>query len=67
MAFPPLPSLERLEALARTLVRPVVTLVLVAVASGMVWHAAPLPEWYKDLTLATVFFWFGSRTNGAPR
>lgn len=62
-----LPSLERLEALARTIVRPAVTLILVVVASWMVMGAKPIPDWYMGLVISLTSYWFGSRSNGAPR
>ena len=61
------PSLERLEALTRTIVRPVVTLILVITVSVMVMKALPIPDWYQDLALFVVGVWFGSRSNGTPR
>ena len=57
----PTPFLEKLEGFARTVVRPVVTLALVAVASLMVLRALPLAEWYQTMVVAVVSFWFGSR------
>lgn len=57
----PTPFLERMEAFARTIVRPAVTLVLVAVASIMVLRGLSLPEWYVTLVVSITAYWFGSR------
>ena len=55
--------LERMEGLARTIVRPAVTLVLLVVASWMVISVVFVPEWYQTLVVAVISFWFGSRQN----
>jgi len=50
--------------LVRTFVRPVVTLGLVGTALFISLHGLPLDDWLRDLVIAVVGFWFGSRTNG---
>ena len=68
--MPTLPSLERLEALARTIVRPAVTMILVVVASWMVMGTKELPDWYQTLVVSIVSYWFGQRASnngGTPR
>ena len=57
----PTPFLEKLEGFARTIVRPTVTLALVAVASLMVLRALEVAQWYQTLVVGIVSYWFASR------
>ena len=57
-------TVEKVAGLVRTFVRPVVTLSLVGAALFTTLHGIEPADWLRDLVIATVGFWFGSRTNG---
>lgn len=42
-------------------VRPVITLMLVAVCSVMVGLQITVPEWFQALTIGSVGYWYGER------
>ena len=53
----------------RSLVRPLSTVGLLAVASFMILRAATVPDWYQTLVVSALAYWFGSRTtngHGTP-
>lgn len=47
-----------------TLVRPIVTLLLVLVLCGLVVTGRPVPEAFSALVISVVSYWFGERSKG---
>ena len=45
----------------RGAVRPVVTLLVLGVASWLVLRVVTVPEWYQTMAVSLVSYWFGQR------
>jgi uncharacterized membrane protein len=52
---------ENLPDFSRKITRPWITKIVILSVIVMIFLKIPIPEWFKDMTLMIVAFWFGSR------
>jgi hypothetical protein len=47
--------------LMRAMIRPLITLLLVVASIAFIAFGAAMPDWFRDVVLIVVGFWFGTR------